>query len=136
MRTVSIHESSDQHFDIPDTFKELLRYDSGKDDHGRNSLFGDPHMISVLEGSKFWLVDGTLGYLKTSTKFTPFLYNILSIAAGSGKFFAMVSGQFTQFHFTQCQYTQCHFTQPAILPNALLPNAILPNANLPNLPHC
>ena len=33
-------------------------------------FFGDPYMISVLEGSKFWLVDGTLGYLKTSTKFT------------------------------------------------------------------
>ena len=58
MQSVSIHEPSDRHFDIPDTFKEFLRYDSGNDDHERIVFFGDPSMISVLEGSKFWFADG------------------------------------------------------------------------------
>ena len=40
-------------------FKEFLRYDSGKDDHERILVFGDPYMTSVLESSKFWLGDGT-----------------------------------------------------------------------------
>ena len=35
IQTVSIHEPSDRHFDIPDKFQEFLRYDSGKDDHER-----------------------------------------------------------------------------------------------------
>ena len=33
IQTMSIHEPSDRHFDIPDTFQEFLLYDSGKDDH-------------------------------------------------------------------------------------------------------
>ena len=59
MQTVSIQEPSHRHFDIPDTFQEFLRYDSGKDDHERILIFGDPYMTSVREGSKFWLADGT-----------------------------------------------------------------------------
>ena len=55
IQTVSIHEPSDRHFDIPDKFQEFLRYDSGKDDHERILVFGDPYMTSVLESSKFWL---------------------------------------------------------------------------------
>ena len=60
MQPVSIQEPSDRHFDIPDTFQEFLRYDSGKDDHERILIFGDPYTTSVLEGSKFWLAVGTL----------------------------------------------------------------------------
>ena len=60
IQTVSIHEPLDRHFDIPDNFQEFLRYDSGKDDHERVLVFGFPYMTSVLEGSKFWLGDGTL----------------------------------------------------------------------------
>ena len=40
-----------------------MRYDSGKDDHERILDFGDPYMTSVLEGSKFWLEDGTFKLL-------------------------------------------------------------------------
>ena len=42
MQTVSIHEPSDRHFDIPETFKEFMRHDSGKDYQERNLIFGDP----------------------------------------------------------------------------------------------
>ena len=56
---MSVHEPSDRHFDIPDKFQEFLRYDSGKDDNERILVFGDPHMTSVLESSKFWLGDRT-----------------------------------------------------------------------------
>ena len=59
LQTVSIHEPSDRHFDIPDKFQEFWRYDSGKNDHERILVFGDPYMTSVLESSKFWLGDGT-----------------------------------------------------------------------------
>ena len=59
IQTMSIHEPSDRHIDIPDTFQEFSQYDSGKDDHERILVFGDPYMTSVLEGSKFWLSVGT-----------------------------------------------------------------------------
>ena len=59
IQTVSIHEPSDRHFDITDKFQEFLRYDSGKDDHERILVFGDPYMTSVLKSSKFWLGVGT-----------------------------------------------------------------------------
>ena len=59
MQTESIHEPSDRHFDIPDTFQEFLQYDSGKDDHERILILGDLYMPSILEGSKFWLAEGT-----------------------------------------------------------------------------
>ena len=56
---MSIHEPSDQHFDIVDTLQEILWYGSGKDDHERIFIFGDPYVTSLLKGSKFWLADGT-----------------------------------------------------------------------------
>ena len=59
IQTVSIHEPSGRHFDIPDNFQEFLRYDSGKEHHERILVFGDPYMTSVPESSKFWLGDGT-----------------------------------------------------------------------------
>ena len=65
MQTVSIHEPSDRFFDMPDTFQAFLGYNSGKDDNEPFSIFGDPYMTSDLEGSKFWLADGTF---KLSTK--------------------------------------------------------------------
>ena len=70
MQTVSTQEPLDRHFDIPDTFQEFLRYDSGKDENDRILVFGDPYMAWVLKGSKFWLANGTF---KLSIKFTPFL---------------------------------------------------------------
>ena len=54
IQTVSIHEKSDRHFDIP----EFLLYDSGKHDRERILVFGVPSMKTVLESSKFWLGDG------------------------------------------------------------------------------
>ena len=76
LQTMSIHEPSDRQFDMPDTFQKFLRYDSGKDDHERILVFGDPHMTSVLEGSKFWLGKGTfkLSPKIKFIKFTPFMY--------------------------------------------------------------
>ena len=59
IQTLSIHAPSDRHFDIPDKFREFLRYDSGKDDHERILVFCDPYMTSVLESFKFWLGNGT-----------------------------------------------------------------------------
>ena len=62
MQTVSIHETSDWHFDKPYTFTEFLQFDSGKNDPERFLNLGDPYMISLLEGSKFWLADGTFKF--------------------------------------------------------------------------
>ena len=59
VQTESIHEPSDRHFDIPDTFQEFLQYDSGKDDHERILIFGDLYIPSILEASKFWLAERT-----------------------------------------------------------------------------
>ena len=63
IQTMSIHEPSDRHFDIPDTVQEFSQYDSGKDDHEHILVFGDPYMTSVLEGSKSWLGVGTFQLL-------------------------------------------------------------------------
>ena len=73
MQTVSIHEPSDSHFDIPDMFKKFLRYDSGKDDHKRIFL-----VIPIYGFSKFLSFDGLRTersnyLLKTSNKFTSFM---------------------------------------------------------------
>ena len=62
MQTVSIHDTSDRHFDKPYTFTEFLQFDSGKNDPERSLNIGDPYMISLLEGSKFWLADGTFKF--------------------------------------------------------------------------
>ena len=44
-------------FEIPELFKNFIRFDSGKNDHERIILFGDPEILRVLEKSKFWLAD-------------------------------------------------------------------------------
>ena len=49
IQTVSFHELSDRHFDIPDTFQECLRYESRKDDHERILILCDPYLTPVLE---------------------------------------------------------------------------------------
>ena len=73
---MSIHEPPDRHFDIPDTFQEYLRHDSGKDDHERILISDDPYMTTFLKGSKFWLADVAFKVSppKTSIKLRPFMY--------------------------------------------------------------
>ena len=80
IQTVSIHEPSDQHFAIHDNFQEFWRYDSGRDNHERILVFGDPYMTSVLESSKFCLGDGTF---KLSTKNFYQIYTLHVYALGT-----------------------------------------------------
>ena len=70
-----LHDLSNRHIDMPDTFQKFFRRDSGKDDHECILVSGDPYVTSVLDGSKFGLAYELLVYLpKTSTKFTPSMY--------------------------------------------------------------
>ena len=60
-------------FEIPELFKNFIRFDSGQNDHEKIILFGDPEMLRVLETFNFWLADGTL---KVTPKMFYQLYSI------------------------------------------------------------
>ena len=56
---LSVSPATRSFFEIPELFKNFIRFDSGQNDHERIILFGDPDMLRVLETSNFSLADGT-----------------------------------------------------------------------------
>ena len=65
--------SASRNFEIPELFKNFIRFDSGQSDHERIIFFADTETLRVLENSNFWLADGKF---KVTTKLFYQLYSI------------------------------------------------------------